>query len=134
MEHTHGRFYGTVPTPTHLRAFGSVAWVLQAPINLHALTSRVHEGEVVVGYPEPSGSKQYLVLEVGKIVHSRNVVFDKRPPDECTPVAPQAVTQHVARPAHAPVVHPVLTDLLDNLQDIGVQHNLLRRRICTHRG
>ena len=85
-----------MPPLTYRRVSGSVAWVLQAPTNLHALTSRMHKRGILVGNPESAASKQYLVLDGGKI--------KERPRAERTPVAPQALTQPVAQPVPAPVM------------------------------
>ena len=81
-----------MPPLTYRRVSGSVASVLQAPTNLHALTRRVHKRGILVGDPESAASNQYLVLEGGKIINSCNVVCKERPPAERTPVAPQALT------------------------------------------
>ena len=74
------KFYGRPVPSVQLRPFGSPAWVLLPHENVKKLDDRVRTQGVFVGYKQPAGSKQYLVLIKGKVYTSCNVTFDERMP------------------------------------------------------
>ena len=68
--------FGTRPDVSHLRVFGSVAFV-HTPKQLRRKLDPVSEPGIMVGYSAASKAYRVLLDGSGKVVESRDVVFSE---------------------------------------------------------
>ena len=106
------RFHGRKPVTKHIKPFGSPAWLLLPHEHLRKFDERVRTEGVFVGYKQPAGSMQYLVLVRGKIYSSCNVTFS-----EAAPAVPDVRVPSVvfASSVHSTAMHPTANLSISNV-------------------
>ena len=93
-------FNGRVPVTKHVKPFGSPARIQLPHEKLKKLDERVRHEGIFVGYKQPSGLMQYLVLVRGKVYSSCNVTFL----EACSPALQPRLLSVIMTP-DLPTVH-----------------------------